>query len=106
MLSNDIPENVDWVAKGAVTSVKNQGDCGSCWAFSTTGAIEGGYFIKYGELVSFSEQNLVSCDGYDEGCGGGEMANAFSWIHDNGTAIQYIYIHYSYYQSGCTRIST
>ncbi len=84
-----VDQSVDWVTAGAVTPVKNQGQCGSCWSFSTTGALEGAYFIKYGELVSFSEQQLVSCDnrqngGKDMGCNGGLMDNAFSWIEKNG----------------------
>merc|ERR1712072_590679 len=76
--------SVDWEAAGAVTPVKNQGNCGSCWSFSTTGSIEGAYQIKYGTLESFSEQNLVSCDNTDAGCNGGWMDDAFEWMKSNG----------------------
>jgi C1A family cysteine protease len=77
-------DSIDWVSKGAVTGVKDQGQCGSCWSFSTTGALEGAYQLKYGNLESFSEQNLVSCDNVDAGCNGGLMDNAFKWTKQNG----------------------
>ena len=76
--------SVDWVDSGAVTDVKDQGSCGSCWSFSTTGALEGAYYIANSELVAFSEQMLVECDTKDSGCNGGLMDNAFSWIQENG----------------------
>ena len=79
-----LPVSVDWSTKGAVTGVKDQGNCGSCWSFSATGALEGAYQIKYGSLVSFSEQNLVSCDTIDSACNGGLMNNAFTWTKSNG----------------------
>lgn len=77
-------DEFDWTTRGAVTPVKDQEQCGSCWAFSTTGALEGAYFIKNKNLKSFSEQNLVDCDSNDYGCGGGLMDNAFAWIQENG----------------------
>jgi len=68
----DIPaDGVNWVGLGGVTDVKDQGFCGACWAFSTTGALEGAKFIKTGELVPLSEQNLLDCDHTDLGCNGG-----------------------------------
>ena len=95
-----LPEYVNWVEKNAVTPVKNQGQCGSCWSFSTTGALEGAYSIQFGKLVSFSEQQLVDCDtqrnkGKDHGCNGGLMDNAFEWIRTNGglcTEADYPYV--------------
>lgn len=82
------PSSVDWRTKGAVTSIKDQGQCGSCWTFSATGAVESAWAISKGQLIDLSEQELVDCAtgiSYgSHGCNGGQMEGAFKFIIQNG----------------------
>lgn len=101
----NLPESVDWRLENVVNPVKDQGQCGSCWSFSTIQAVESASAIKYGKLNSLSEQELVDCDnfsngGKDHGCNGGLMDNAFTWIGKNNglcSDVDYPYV------SGVTR---
>ncbi|KAH7663459.1 Ananain protein [Dioscorea alata] len=80
----DVPPSMDWRSKGAVTPIKNQGGCGSCWAFAAVAAIEGIIQIKENILVSLSEQEILACDQGNNGCAGGFAYEAFKYVLDNG----------------------
>ena len=95
-------DEVDWVSAGAVTGVKNQGSCGSCWSFSTTGAMEGAHFIATGELLSLSEQNLVDCSHNGNlGCMGGLMDSAFTWTETSPLETEANYPYKGWTLEGC-----
>ncbi|KAI4296910.1 hypothetical protein L6164_036829 [Bauhinia variegata] len=84
---SDIPDSVDWRDKGAVTQIRNQEKCGSCWAFATVAAVEGIYQIKTGNLIPLSEQQLLDCDTQNNGCLGGLMDKGYEYIiQNNGIA--------------------
>merc|ERR1719155_314966 len=87
----DAPASIDWSTKGAVTAVKDQGQCGSCWAFSSTGGVEGRWEVATGSLKSLSEQQLVDCSKQNSGCNGGLMDYAFSFYESTSIASESSY---------------
>ncbi|KAL0218517.1 hypothetical protein P9112_004170 [Eukaryota sp. TZLM1-RC] len=81
----EVPESFDWTQKdGVVGKIKNQGSCGSCWAFSANAASESAYFLKHGKTAIFSEQHLVDCDPQSSGCNGGLMHYAYEYLNEFG----------------------
>jgi C1A family cysteine protease len=95
-------DSVNWVTAGAVTGVKDQGQCGSCWSFSTTGGLEGAHQIAGNKLESFSEQQLVDCSKLNHGCNGGSMALAFRYLESHDAILESVYP----YTSGVTKKSS
>ena len=98
---NDPPEAYDWRDKQAVSAIKDQKSCGSCWAFSSTGNLEGLYYLKYKNMITFSEQQLVDCDTKDSGCNGGLMEYTFAWIQENGGLMSDADYKYKGYKGRC-----
>jgi len=107
-----LASSVDWRNKGAVTSVKDQGQCGSCWTFSATGAIEGAWAISKGQLIDLSEEQLVDCAtgiSYgSHGCNGGQMEGAFKYVIENGqcTNTEYPYTSGTGKSGSCQKCSS
>jgi C1A family cysteine protease len=93
-----LPASVDWTTKGAVTPVMNQGKCGSCWTFSTTGALEGAWKIATGSLVAFSKQQFLDCDKDDNACKGGNLLRSSKFSQQNAICTEGSYE----YKSGAT----
>jgi hypothetical protein len=81
-----VPDAIDWSLRGAVTAVRDQGHCSSCWAYSATEAIESATYIQTGTLPKLSEQNLIDCDTADQGCRGGDPPIAFKYAQSHGLA--------------------
>jgi len=108
-----VAESVDWVESGAVTGVKNQGSCGSCWSFSSTGGVEGAWFLAKNQLVSLSEQQLMDCSKAEgnKGCEGGLMDNAFKYyVNTKGACTEESYPYemkdHFFCQSSCEAVAT
>jgi C1A family cysteine protease len=89
--ADPLPVSFDWRTKGAVSPVKNQEQCGSCWAFSATEGVESAWFLAKKQLLILSPQQIVSCDANDDGCDGGDLPTAFGYIQQNGLEPDAVY---------------
>ncbi|EGG18656.1 hypothetical protein DFA_04151 [Cavenderia fasciculata] len=99
---SNLPTSFDWRTQGAVTPVKDQGQCGSCWSFSTTGNVEGQWFLAGNDLTGLSEQNLVDCSTKNDGCNGGLMPLAYDYIvENNGIDTEASYPYLAIQQKNC-----
>merc|ERR1712139_239202 len=101
LLNTTLGDAFDWVAKGAVNPVKDQGQCGSCWSFSTACNLEGTGFVTVGRLVSLSEQNIMDCDKTCYSCNGGLPSLALSWSAANGGVASEASYPYKAYDESC-----
>ena len=101
----DLPDSVDWRIKGAITAVKDQGQCGSCWAFATTGALEAWHFLNKNVLLSFSEQQIVDCDAAGGGCNGGSPYQALLFASIDGLELELTYP-YTAQQGDCKYVKS
>lgn len=99
----DLPNSFDWRMKGAVTEVKNQHHCGSCYTFAATGALESHYFIKTGHLLTLSEQNIIDCSQLygTNGCSGGLAMHAFEYVRDHGISTEQSYPYLAHESGFC-----
>ena len=87
----DLPDSVDWRQKGAVTAIKDQGQCGGCFAFAATGVLEAWHFLNKNLLLSFSEQQIIDCDINDFGCSGGDPVQSLTYTAQNGVELELAY---------------
>jgi cathepsin L len=91
--TSNLADEVNWVTAGAVNPIKDQGQCGSCWAFSAAAAIEGAHFVSKGSLLSLSEQQFVDCDTVSYGCNGGWQYAAFEYAEENAEDLESDYVY-------------